>query len=110
MANKKQKIPRKIPAITSVVQCTERYILLNTTAGKIIVDIIKKRTFENLFFIIGVNNKKDDIRKIVEIVACPLGKLKPISCREKLSGRILPVRFLINSGSTVPSDVAIVKM
>jgi hypothetical protein len=68
LANEKQKIPRQIPARTSVVQCTPRYILLNATAGKTIVEIVRNRTLENLLFIIGANNKKEDIKKTMEIV------------------------------------------
>ena len=110
IAKEKQNMPRKIPAITSDVKCTERYILLIATDTKIMVAIIKKSILENLLFIVDASNKKEDIKKTEEMVACPLGKLKPVSCSKKLSGRTLSTRFLINSGSIVPRDVAIVKM
>ena len=75
----KHDIPRNIPAITSDAKWTERYIRLNATSEKIVVVIIIKIILYNLFLMIGANNIIEDIKKITEIVACPLGKLKPVS-------------------------------
>ena len=75
----KHNIPRNIPAITSDEKWTERYTRLNATSEKIVVATIIKVTLYNLFLMIGASNIIEDIKKITEMVACPLGKLKPAS-------------------------------
>ena len=103
MAKRKHAEPRIIPAITSEVKWTERYIRLKATNGKIIDVRIRNNRAENLFFIKGVIKKIEERRKIVAMVAWALGKLKP--CSRRLYGRALCTKFFITNVNKIPRGV-----
>ena len=56
----------------------------------------------------GATKNIEESRKMVAIVACPLGKLKSVSRSKLLIGLTLSITGLIIKGNTVPSVVAIV--
>lgn len=73
------------------------------------MDVMIRNNFaENLFFISGNIKKIEERRKIVDIVAWALGKLKP--CSSKLYGRARSIEYFNISTSIMLSGAEIIRI